>query len=161
MKEKNHKQNINSFMSMNVLISIKPKYVKKIEKGEKRYEFRKSIFNCKKINFIYIYCTTPIKKLVARFKIKKIIEDTPLNLWEKYRFFAGINKNEFFNYFEGKIKGYAIKIKDLEFFKNSVDPYQIWSDFIPPQSFRYIEDIPYTFDIVKSNENNNLEIKKA
>ena len=49
---------------MNVLISIKPKYIEKIKQGIKTFELRKRIFkNYDKINTIYIYSTSPIKKI--------------------------------------------------------------------------------------------------
>ena len=47
---------------MDVLISIKPKYVKKIISKEKKYEFRKNIFK-KNVDTIIIYTTSPEKKI--------------------------------------------------------------------------------------------------
>jgi predicted transcriptional regulator len=40
---------------MDVLLSVKPKFVEKIISGTKRYEFRKIIFKENEINRIYIY----------------------------------------------------------------------------------------------------------
>ena len=58
---------------MNVLLSIKPKYVKGIMNGNKRYEFRRSIFRCREdIELVYIYSTSPVKKIVGVFTIKSI-----------------------------------------------------------------------------------------
>ena len=62
---------------MDVLLSIKPKYVKSIIEGEKRYEFRKTIFKNREINRIYIYSSSPVKKIVASFVIGTILEDHP------------------------------------------------------------------------------------
>jgi predicted transcriptional regulator len=51
---------------MNVLLSIKPKYVKAILNGTKKYELRKSAFRCKEdIERVYIYATSPVKKIVG------------------------------------------------------------------------------------------------
>lgn len=66
---------------MNVLLSIKPKYIEKIIKGNKRYEFRKSIFK-KSVDEVWIYATSPTKKIVGTFVIGEIIKDTPANLWK-------------------------------------------------------------------------------
>jgi hypothetical protein len=52
-----------------VLLSIKPKYVKSIIEGDKRYEFRKTIFKNREINRIYIYSSSPVKKIVGTFEI--------------------------------------------------------------------------------------------
>ena len=93
---------------MSVLLSIKPKYVEQIENGSKLYEFRRVIFK-QDIDEIYVYATAPIKQIVGKICIDEIIEDTPKNLWGNFKQNAGINKKDFFEYFSGKEKGYAIK----------------------------------------------------
>jgi len=126
---------------MKIILSIKPKYVKKIIDGNKKYEFRKSLFrNRKDIKKVYIYSTSPAKKIVGSFKISEIIEDHPKNLWDKFKELSGMNTTEFFNYFGTKNKGFAIKIEKLEIFKNPIDPITTISNFIPPQSFYYIDE---------------------
>lgn len=125
---------------MSVLLSIKPKYIEQIENGSKLYEFRKVIFK-QDTEEIYIYATAPIKQIVGKFCIDEIIEDTPQNLWHSFRRNAGINKNDFFEYFSGKDKGYAIKIKSFISFKKPIDPYQENPNFVPPQSYAYINNV--------------------
>ncbi|MHA1728153.1 MAG: hypothetical protein ACTSWY_05425 [Promethearchaeota archaeon] len=129
---------------MNVLLSIKPKYVEEIKKGNKRYEFRKSFCNKKKfekIEKIYIYSSSPVKKIVARFVIRVIIEDHPKKLWEKCKDISGIDKAGFFKYFRNREKGLALEISKLKIFKNPIDPKSIIPDFRAPQSFCYVDDI--------------------
>lgn len=125
---------------MSVLLSIKPKYVEQIENGSKLYEFRKVIFK-QNIEEIYIYATAPVKQIVGKFRIGEIVEDTPQNLWHSFKRTAGISKNDFFEYFSGKNKGYAIKIKSFVFFKEPIDPYQENPNFVPPQSYAYINNV--------------------
>lgn len=126
---------------MNVLLSIKPKYVEKILNGEKKFEFRKIVFkDGKKIEKVYIYSTSPVKKIVAYFTIEKIIEDEPEKLWKKCSNSSGVDRDEFFSYFKNKEKGYAIKINDLEEFEEPVDPKSHNPNFRPPQSFCYTGD---------------------
>lgn len=125
---------------MSVLLSIKPKYIEEIENGSKLYEFRRVIFK-QNISEIYVYATAPIKQIVGKICIDKIIEDTPKNLWSKFNQNAGINKEDFFEYFSGKEKGYAIEIKCFESFEEPINPYQENPKFVPPQSYAYIETI--------------------
>lgn len=127
---------------MNVLLSIKPKYVEEILKGNKKYEFRKSIFRCREeLEVVYIYSSSPVKKIVGAFVIENIIEDHPKVPWEKFKEFSGINdEKEFFNYFGTNKKGFAIEIGDLQIFESPADPRILIPDFVPPQSFRYIDD---------------------
>ncbi len=124
---------------MNVLLSIRPKYVEAIIKGDKRYEFRKTIFRDKSIERVYIYSTSPVKKIVGAFRIGNIIEDHPEHLWEQLKEFSGLNDIEFFSYFSGNERGFAIEIEDLEEFKNPVDPRDSIPGFVPPQSFCYMD----------------------
>lgn len=125
---------------MAVLLSIKPKYVNEIRKEKKRYEFRKSIFKRKGISVCYIYSTHPVKKVVGKFTIGKVIEDHPRNLWASLHIYAGINENDFFKYFGNREKGFAIEINESIFFDHPIDPYGLKPDFVPPQSFYYIEE---------------------
>lgn len=125
---------------MNVILSIKQEYCDKIQNGTKKYEFRRTIFKQKNmINKVYMYSTSPIKKIVGSFRIDDIIEDEPITLWRKCNGSSGISENEFFNYFRNKQVGYAIKIKDVEFF-HPINPYNIIPNFYPPQSFCYLEE---------------------
>ncbi len=127
---------------MNVLLSIRPKYVEEILKGNKKYEFRKVIFRCKEdLEMVYIYSSSPVKKIVGAFVIENIIEDHPEVLWAQFKDFSGINdEREFFNYFGANKIGFAIEIGDLEVFKSPADPRILIPDFVPPQSFRYIDE---------------------
>ena len=123
---------------MNVLISIKPEFVEKIISHEKRYEFRRRIFK-KEVKNVIIYSTAPSKKIVGYFELENIIKDSPLNLWNSCSDFAGIDEKDFFNYFLGISKGFALKIGHLELFENFVDTENL-DDFRAPQSFKYIDD---------------------
>lgn len=125
---------------MSVLLSIKPKYIEQIKKGSKLYEFRRVIFK-QNIEDIYVYATAPIKQIVGKISIDKIIEDSPKNLWCKFKQNAGISKKDFFEYFEGKEKGYAIKIKDFVSFDVPINPYQKNPNFVPPQSYAYLVNV--------------------
>jgi predicted transcriptional regulator len=121
---------------MNVLLS---KYIEEIIKGNKRYEFRKSIFK-KDVDKVWIYATSPTKKIVGTFVIGEITKDTPDNLWNKFNGLSGLTEQEFFDYFSGIKVGFAIELKYLKLFKVSIDPKVVFTDFIPHQSFYYFDD---------------------
>ena len=123
---------------MNVLISIKPKYVEKIISMEKTYELRRTIFKQKVTNVI-IYSTSPEKKIVGYFKSNEIIKDKPENIWANLSDKLGVNKKDFFDYFENKDEGFALKIDELEIFKNPIETDKL-EDFRAPQSFKYLNE---------------------
>ncbi len=124
---------------MDVLLSIKPNYVKEIINGNKKYEFRKTIFNKhKEVIKIFIYSTSPQKKIVGHFKIGEIVKDAPEELWKKYKDISGIEREDFFSYFNGYIEGFAIRIDSLHIFDEFIEPEDFMENFVPPQSFRYL-----------------------
>ncbi len=126
---------------MNVLLSVKPKYVERIAEGEKKLEFRKVIFkNENRPDRIYVYCTSPVKKIVGYFSTGEIFEDDPDELWDRFHDCAGISEEEFFEYFSGKEKGYAIGIEEFSEFDEAIDPHKEIPGFTPPQSFCYLNE---------------------
>ena len=125
---------------MNVLMSVKPVYVSKIIEGTKKYEFRKSIFKKRSVDLVYIYSSHPVKKIVGKFTIGDILEDRPDNLWDAVKDQSGLDESEFFNYFEGRSKGYAIGIDEFTPFKDPIDPRLHYDNFVPPQSFCYVDN---------------------
>lgn len=146
---------------MNVLLSIKPKYVESIMKGDKRYEFRKVIFKNWDIEKVYIYSTAPVKKVVGAFIIGDIIEDHPNRLWEQFREFSGLNDIEFFSYFNGNKKGFAIEIENLEVFTNPVDPREIIPDFAAPQSFCYLDTAILSGDVEMDETLEGFKVRRG
>lgn len=109
--------------------------------GNKKYEFRKNIWkNSTKVGKVYIYSSSPIKKIVGIFTLGNVYEDNPGNLWKNFKDFSGLDEEEFFNYFKNCEKGFAIEIKTIEFFDVPIDPFQDFSNFKPPQSFYYINE---------------------
>lgn len=110
-------------------------------KGEKRFEFRKSIFRSNNITRVYIYSTTPIKKIVGYFKLGDIIKGDPHEVWERCSLFGGISEKDFFEYYEGKEIAFSLCIDELNIFDNAICPYSIFENFIPPQSFMYFDNM--------------------
>ncbi|GLI57572.1 hypothetical protein PM10SUCC1_30860 [Propionigenium maris DSM 9537] len=123
---------------MKVLMAIKPKYADKIFSGEKNFEFRRSIFKDKNVKTVVVYSTKPVGKVIGEFTIDEIINKSPKDLWNLSKESAGIEENDFMNYFDGKDQGFAIKIKKAKLYKAP----KMLSDFKEglkaPQSFIYL-----------------------
>lgn len=124
---------------MKILLSIKPEFVDQIFNGQKKYEYRKSIFSKKNVRTVVIYSTMPVGKIVGEFNISSIIEESPEKLWNETELLSGISKSFFDEYFKDRAKGYALKIGKLKKYKEPIDPFQMFEKFVAPQSFRYIE----------------------
>ena len=122
-----------------VLISIKPKYAKQIFEGTKKYELRKNLWSLGTKNIIIVYASEGCKFIMGEFKTTKIIEDTPINIWNKYQDDLGITKEKFFEYFKNKEVAYAIRVDNYI----KYDEPRLLSDINirrAPQSYMYLKD---------------------
>ncbi|HGF7570027.1 TPA: ASCH domain-containing protein [Enterococcus hirae] len=125
---------------MKVLMSIKPEFVAEIMNGNKKFEYRKNIFKRKDVSSIIVYATKPYGKVVGEFEIEDIIVDNPKNIWKETKHVSGITKQFFYDYFEGRDKGFAIGIKKFVEYDTPLDLVSLNSNIkVAPQSFCYIE----------------------
>lgn len=122
---------------MKVVLSIKPEFADKIFDGTKKFEFRKVIFKNPDVKKIIVYASSPVQKIIGEFEIDYIINHDIETLWDKTKSQSGISKDYFFEYFEDRKHGFAIKIKNTRLYKI---PKCIRADYnlIPPQSFLYL-----------------------
>lgn len=121
---------------MKVILSIKPEFVEKILNGEKKFEFRRKIFN-KEVDTVIIYASSPIKAIIGEFTIDEILYHKLDQLWKITKNHAGIDKSFFYEYFKKKEKGFAIKIKQFRKYDNYVELNEYGLTY-PPQSYVYI-----------------------
>lgn len=121
-----------------ILLSIKPKFIEEIKKGNKKFEYRKTIFKNTDIDTVVIYASSPISKAIGEFKIKNILVNNPKELWRQTSNKSGITLDFFNEYFSNKDKGYALEISELVIYKEPIDIFNKFG-LIAPQSFCYIK----------------------
>jgi predicted transcriptional regulator len=69
--------------------------------GTKKYEFLK--VKCKeRIDSIIIYSTAPVQKIVGEVEVMEIIEGKPQSVWTRTASAAGIDKDFFDKYYDGR-----------------------------------------------------------
>lgn len=137
-------------VKMDILMPIKPLWADRILNGQKQVEFRKSslIRFTLKTDLIFIYSSMPVRKIIGHFGIKEIIEDAPKELWIQFKDSAGMNEKEFFDYFQGKKIGYAIRIDLYRKYDSGIDLREISKDLSPPQSYIYLNS-QFAFKILE------------
>lgn len=126
-----------------ILISIKPKFVNLMFKGMKKYEYRTKEGKFDQGAKIFVYCTSPIKKIVGFFTCGGVLVGTPNDIWAKTNQESGLNKGDFFSYYKNKEKAIAIRISNPKEFKSPCELEQmreIFKNFNPPQSFYYLNE---------------------
>ena len=64
--------------------------------------------------------------------------DTPANIWNQTKEYSGVTKSFVQQYYTGKDKGVALKIKECKQYKEAVDPTTVIANFKVPQSFIYV-----------------------
>lgn len=122
---------------MKVILSIKPQFAEKIFNGTKKFEFRRTLFKNKAVTKIVVYASAPVSRIIGEFEIDEILHTELDFLWNNTEEHAGITREYYFEYFDGKEMGYAIKIKDTKRYESS---YSIEEKYgiKAPQSFAYI-----------------------
>jgi predicted transcriptional regulator len=119
------------------MLSIKPEYVELICSGDKKVEFRKRKF-ARKVSQIVIYATAPVKKVVAAFKVKRIREGSPVEIWDEYNSVGGIDTEAYSLYYSDSSKAVAIEIGNLNVLPKPLSLNSITGRLYPPQSYYYI-----------------------
>jgi len=125
----------------NALISLKPKYVKKILAGEKTIELRRRSTNILPGTRLWIYSTLPSGSIEAIAEVESTHTDTPKIIWEKYSSEIGLSKNEFDTYVLGSNMVTAIAIRSIRKIDPSLTLHNIKeknNSFHPPQFFTYL-----------------------
>lgn len=128
------------------LLSIRPEYVRRILNGKKTVEFRAGSFP-QGIQVVVVYCTAPVSSVVAYFQVGEVVTGSPEQLWRRYRHTAGICRDAFFTYFQGRPNGRALEITKVYEFPQQKELSDIGDGITPPQSFRYLE--PRQFERVR------------
>lgn len=122
---------------MRVLLSIKPEYAYKIFNGEKKFEFRRTIFKNKAVKYVVVYASSPVKKVIGEFEIEAILSGDIDALWHQTKEYAGISEAYFYAYFKERKVGHAIKVKSFQVYKEPLCLQEHFSA-VPPQSFIYL-----------------------
>ena len=121
-----------------IVLSIKPKYVDMILAGTKTVEFRRA-WAAERVDTIALYASAPIQKIVGVAQVSDVVTAKPSLLWDycKKRG-GGLTRSELFAYMDGKLKGFAVLLRNVKQFDQGIAPSRVITDFSPPQSFRYL-----------------------
>ena len=120
-----------------LMLSIKPKFVKAIFDGTKKFEFRTREPQ-KKVDEIIIYETTPMSMVVGSFKVKAIHVGTPQEISKLTRGYTGLTGKEYWEYYRSKDKAVAYEIGELVRFEEA-KPLSDYGVKTAPQSYVYVD----------------------
>lgn len=122
---------------MKIILSIKPEFANKIFEGNKKFEFRRSIFKNKEVSKVIVYASSPVSKVIGEFEIGEVLFKDLNSLWQETKEFSGITEEYFYDYFIGKENGFAIEVKRVKKYKHELCIEKSFGKR-PPQSFAYV-----------------------
>lgn len=128
-------------MNKDILLSVKPQYANPLVDGTKTIELRKKFpINIIEGTKIYIYSSSPEKKVIGEVFIEKV-EILPIDdLWDTVSTKAMISWSDFKTYYADKEVGYAIHVSHAKRY----DSPSFLDDINPnikqaPQSYQYLQ----------------------
>lgn len=129
-----------------VLISLEERHAENILAGKKHVELRRRAMNVKAGTIVWIYVKLPVGRVVGSAKVSAAHSLAPATLWRRFANVCGITRSEFFEYFDGRPKGFALGLHDPQRLAGSVSLMELReasAGFQPPQFFiRIAADSP-------------------
>lgn len=120
-----------------IILAIKPEFAEKILNGTKKFEYRKTL--AKDVDTILLYETAPVQRVVGEVKVTALLKASMDYLWVGTRDYAGISKEYFDKYFNGREEGCAYM---LDYPVRYKEPKALGEYGInhAPQSFVYVKE---------------------
>lgn len=121
-----------------ILISIAAKYAEKIFAGEKQVELRRRAMRVAPGATVWIYVKLPVGSIVGRARVEAVHASSPESLWRRFGRVSGLSKDEFFEYFKGVARGFALVLEGAQRLRRSFSLDSLRkaaSGFNPPQFF--------------------------
>ena len=125
---------------MIILMSIKPQFVEKIRRGEKKFEFRRVLPKHQEVDRIVVYASKPVGKVVGEISVAGYLTLTVEEMWDATKDISGLTREEFFNYFHGKENAHAIAIESYQDYEQPLPLDVLLPGKTPPQSYCYLNN---------------------
>lgn len=123
---------------MKILMSIEPRFVEKIRRGEKKFEFRRVLPRCQEVDTIVVYASKPVGKVVGEITVAGYLTLTVDEMWDATKDISGLTREEFYSYFHGKRDAHAIAIESYRDYEQPISIDVLLSGKVPPQSYCYM-----------------------
>lgn len=131
---------ISSF-SHAILLSIQPRHVSRIMRGEKTVEVRTRFSSKWRGSRAAMYSTSPTRAIVGHARIADVVQGDPEGIWKAYSEAVGCSREEFMRYANGAKHVYAIILDDIQPYRDGLGipltqmQHLLSKDLVPPQSY--------------------------
>jgi len=114
------------------------RHAENILSGRKQVELRRRSMRLKAGTIVWMYVKLPIGQIVGYAHASTFHWLAPSTLWRRFANVSGLTRSEFFGYFEGLSKGFALGLEDPKQLPSHVsleELRQVSAEFQPPQFF--------------------------
>jgi predicted transcriptional regulator len=121
-----------------VLISLEARHAENIFAGTKHVELRRRAMNVSAGTVVWIYVKLPVGRVVGCARVSAAHSLAPSTLWKRFADVCGVTRREFFDYFDGRPKGFALGLQDPRRLAGAVSLTELReasAGFQPPQFF--------------------------
>lgn len=122
-----------------LLLSIKPCYADAIFARKKRVELRRVKPRVGPGDLVLVYVTSPRSALEGAFEVERVLSERPSTLWKHVEQHAGLNRQEFDDYFDGRNVAYAIVVRRVWRLSPVTLSAMRKAKIRPPQSYHYLD----------------------
>lgn len=124
--------------NQHILISLASRHAEKIFAGQKQVELRRRPMHVAPGATVWIYVKLPVGSIVGRARIEAVHALPPASLWRRFGLVSGLSRHEFFEYFKGVTKGFALVLEGAQRLRRSLSLEALrkaTKRFQPPQFF--------------------------
>lgn len=120
------------------LLPIRPEYAAAIMSGDKRVEFRRRKF-ARIVDYVVVYASSPVQRILGFFRVSRITEGRPQELWDRYSQVGAIDRQAFNEYYSDAKQAFAIEIERVCVLQRPVPLSALGEAWRAPQSYQYID----------------------
>lgn len=125
-----------------LLISLGERHARNIFAGTKRVELRRREMRVDPGDTVWIYVKLPVGCVAGYATVESTHTMSPAQLWRRFGSCSGLERTEFFDYFAGVKRAFALSLTDAQVLPNPVSLAglrEASSGFQPPQFFSRVE----------------------
>lgn len=122
----------------NFLISLEERHANTILQGTKTVELRRRTMHVPIGSTVWIYVKMPVGSVVGCAKVTALHTLAPSTLWSRFGAVSGLQRQEFFEYFSGLPKAFALGLSEPTRLASPIPLSKlrdVSSGFHPPQFF--------------------------
>lgn len=123
------------------LISLEERFAEGILNGDKLVELRRRPMRVPVGTTIWMYAKVPVGMVVGSAQVQSLQSLAPATLWKKYGDVSGLGRAEFFDYFSGLARGFALVLGNPTRLQRPIPLERLRSlndGFQPPQFFHHL-----------------------